>query len=143
MPRGSKAAKEAKRRTVAKGIVAGKSTAQIAKDAACNTRHVERLAAEPETQLLITDLMKPHRAKLECLVEKAIAAVDSALVAKRTDKADHMARLRAVGRTRDLVTMAAGKPHEETDAGGGLVTWEEFVVLYRKKTQGQPCPSSV
>lgn len=135
MPTGSKSEKEAKRRIVAKGVVAGKKVRAIAAEAGCNTRHVQRLRDEPATQFLITDLMKPHRAKLAKLVDKSITAVGLALVAKTTDKHDHMARLRAVGRTKQLLEMAEGtKPEPGADAG--QVTWEEFTVMYRRRTEG-------
>jgi hypothetical protein len=131
--RGSKATKEAKRRVVAKGVVAGKCTKEIARAAGCKARHVERLAAEPKTQLLITDLLRPYHARLEMLAKKAIHAVDVALAAKYKGQPDHMARLRAVGRYAELLELAQGT--KVTDAGErGLVTWEQFVVLYRGRS---------
>lgn len=139
MPRGSKAQKEAKRRVVAKGIVAGKSTAAIAREAKTGKRHVERLATEPETQLLITDLMKPHRKKLEGLLKKSVEAVEAALKANRTDMADHRARMYGVRRTKDLLEMAEGKRDgDDAPIRKFSGTMEELLVLYRKVTAGKP-----
>lgn len=138
MPRGSKPEKEAKRRVVAKGVVAGKSTAAIAREAKVSTRHVERLAAEPETKLLITELLKPHHAKLKKLVERSLTAISTALTAKITDKADHRARLIAVRRTKDLLELAQGHTEPAGNVGAELKfagTMEELLVLYRKITR--------
>lgn len=135
MPRGSKGTKEAKRRVVARGIVKGKTTKAIAREAGCAERHVERLAAEPATEFLITEIMRPHRERLEKLAKKSIDAVDEALSATYIKgKPNHEIRLRAVRRYRDLAEMAQGKPSDELEQTSGLVTWEEFVVLYRRRT---------
>jgi hypothetical protein len=134
LPKATKPEKEAKRRTVAKGVVAGKPTRAIAKKAGCTTRHVERLANEPETQFLITDALRPHHKKLAKLAGKAITAVTTALGAKRSDSADHVVRLRAIERYGDLLEFAQGKPKESQESDGAQFTWEEFVLLYRRKT---------
>jgi hypothetical protein len=136
MPRKAKAEKEKKRRVVAKGVVAGKPIKTVAREAKCSTRHVERLAAEPATQYLITAALRPHQAKLTKMVERMITAVNVALVAKKEDTQDHIARLRAVERGRDLLELAQGKPSADVEQQGpALVTWEEFLVLYRRKEQ--------
>lgn len=135
MPTGSKSEKERKRRIVAAGVVAGKKPTAIAREAGCKTRHAQRLADEPATQFLITEMMRPHHKKLAKLVEKSITAVSLALGAKTTDKHDHSARLRAVGRTKQLLELAQGQAAEGAGEGG-LVTWEEFTLLYRKRTEG-------
>lgn len=133
--KGSRAAKEAKRRVVAAGVIAGKPTGEIARDAKCDARHVERLANEPATRFLIADAMAPHRERLTRLAGKAVAAVAGALGAKTTDKADHMARLRAVGRFGDLCKLAQGV--EEADAASARqFTWEEFLIVWRRR-QGE------
>lgn len=137
MAKATKGQKEAKRRTVAKGVLAGKPRKTIAREAGCSPRHVERLAREPETQFLITEALRPHRERLNKLAEKAIAAISVALGAKTSDKQNHFIRLRAVERWGDLLEMAQGKPAEKTESGAGLVTWEEFVVLYRQRKESQ------
>jgi hypothetical protein len=136
MPRGTRADKEAKRRAVAKGVAEGKSATAIAKEAGCKRRHVERLKQEPETQLLITEMLRPHRRKLEKLVEGALAVVGAGLKAKVGTRVDHEIRLRSVGRVKQLLELAQGGQVEKPSEGAGLVTWEEFVVLYRKKVEG-------
>lgn len=133
MPTGTKAEKAAKRRTVAKGIVAGKSTRAIARDARCSERHVTRLAAEAQTQFLITEMMRPHRARLTKLAEKAIKAIEGALGAKVSDRADHKARLWGVDRYKDMVELAQGGAQQAPTEDGLRCTWEEFVVLYRSR----------
>jgi hypothetical protein len=132
--KGSKAAKEAKREIVAAGIVAGKSATEIAQAADCNPRHVQRVAAEPETQFLVTELLRPHRQELADLATDVIRAVQGGLNALVTDPEDHTVRLRAVQRYRDLVNLAQGaEPPPATDRS--LVTWEEYVVLYNRRTE--------
>jgi hypothetical protein len=136
MPSGTKAGKEAKRRTVARGLVAGKGSDEIAAEAKCCRRHVQTLAAEAETQFLITEMMRPHRARLAELAKNAITAVGRALIAKNGTHADHTTRLRAVGRYRQLLEMAQGTKVAGADTEDGpMVTWEEFVVLYRSRQQ--------
>ena len=41
-------------------------------------RYVRRLAAEPETQFLITETLRPHIAKLLQLMPKALAVIEEA-----------------------------------------------------------------
>ena len=134
MPRNTKAEKEAKRRIVARGVVAGKKTRAIAREAGCKERHVERLAAEPATQLIVTELMRPHHKKLATLAKKAVAAVERGLDAKtRRGTPIHEIQLRAVGRFADLAHLAQGDQVASSDEAG-LVTWEQFLVLYRSRT---------
>lgn len=134
MPRASKGSKEAKRRTVVRGVVAGKRTPTIAKEAGCSERHVERLAAEPGTQFLIAEALRPYTDDLCELVGNAIKVVKSAMVAKKKDTADHIVRLRAVERYGELLEYAQGKPTEDAGSTTPQLTWEEFVVMYRKGT---------
>jgi hypothetical protein len=129
VPKGSKGSKEAKRRVVARGVVAGKSTRTIAKEAKVSPRHVERLQAEPATKFLIATALAPHHKRITDLAGKAIAAVEGAFKAKTTDTADHMARLRAVGRFGDLARLAQGIETAEVE-GANQVTWEQFLVIY-------------
>ncbi len=133
MPKATKAEKEQKRRKVATGAVAGKTTRVVARDAGCTPRHAQRLANEPATQFLITEALAPHRAKLSRLAEKAIRCVESGLRAVKTTNVDHFTRLRAVERYADLLGLAQGKKTEDLDANRPLVTWEEFIVLYRAR----------
>jgi hypothetical protein len=53
--------KERKRQLVAGGRIQGKAPAAIAREAGCSIRHVRRLSVEPETQLLIRDLLAPYK----------------------------------------------------------------------------------
>lgn len=136
MPTGTKSEQAKRRRVVAKGIVAGKSTKAIAKEAKCSARHVQRLASEKPTQFLIAEMMRPHRAKLEKLATKAIGAIEKALTAKVGDAADHKARLWGVDRYRELLELAqGGKPQPQNPDDGPQFTWEEFVVLYRSRKE--------
>ena len=128
----SKQTKEAKRRIVAKGKVTGASTRTIARAAGTSERHVQRIAAEPETQFLITKALAPHREELESLAGKAIQAVDKSLVALKGDEEDHIIRLRGVERYKDLLDLAQGKIAEQQVEERPMVTWEEFLVLYRR-----------
>src|SRR5579862_2527875 len=60
MPTSPKSEYERKRRVVAGGILQGKKTAVIAREAGCGPRHVRTLRAEEATQVLISDLLRPH-----------------------------------------------------------------------------------
>jgi len=135
MPKGTKASKEAKRRVVARGVIAGQTPKQIAAEAQASVRHVERLVSEPETQLIIADMMRPHRRTLEALTVKALDAVDRALDAQRDDgNANHEIQLRAVGRLKTMLELAQGRKEVEAQEPG-LVTWEQFVMLYAKRAE--------
>lgn len=135
MPIGTKAGKELKRRVIARGLVKGKSTKAIAKEAGCNRRHAARIAQEPATEFLIAEIMRPYHERLARMAKVAIDAVESAMKATHDGcLPDHDVRLRGVRRYRDLAELAQGKPTDQTETTPGLVTWEEFEVLYRKRT---------
>jgi hypothetical protein len=134
VPTGTRAGKERKRRTVAVGVIAGQDTAEIAAAAGCQPRYVQRLANDPETQFLITEALAPHREKLQRMAARAVYSVNMALLAKRTDKADHMARLRAVERYGELLGLAQGGKPQDAAADGAMVTWEQFTLMYEKRT---------
>jgi hypothetical protein len=55
---------------------------------------------------LIADLLKPYWKKLEESVAVALNAIDAALKAERTDKADHQVRLRATERLSEYLELA-------------------------------------
>jgi hypothetical protein len=133
VPTGTRAGKESKRRTVAGGVIAGQDTAAIAAEAGCQPRYVQRLANEPETRFLITEMMEPHRAKLQRMAARAVYSVNMALLAKKTDKADHMARLRAVERYSELLGLAQGVAPEVEPGDGAMVTWERFTQMYERR----------
>jgi len=133
VPTGTRAGKESKRRTVAGGVIAGKGTQAIAAAAGCQPRYVQRLASEPETQVLITAMLAPQRERLAKMAQKAVNAVEKALIARKTDLSDHIVRLRAVERYGELLALAQGKPREA--AGDGVqVTWEQFTLMYERRT---------
>jgi hypothetical protein len=135
MPTARKAEKQAKRRAVAKGALAGQPLGVVAKAAGCSKRHVQRLEREPETQFLISEALKPHRQQLARLAPKAIRVIERAFTARKTDGADRIVQLRAVERYRELMDLAQGTAKPPTDAGSGMVTWEEFVVLWRGRKE--------
>jgi hypothetical protein len=141
MPRASKSQKEAKRQIVARGIAAGKSTKKIAAEAGCGPRHVQRLASEIDTQVLIVEMLRPHRRKLAAAVKKALDAIDRGLGAKKKTPHDHLAQLRAVERLGDMLKLAQGDPKQGGEKDPGQVTWEEFVVMWRKRQGGEECQS--
>jgi len=126
--------KERKRRIVAGGRIQGKAQAAIAREAGCSIRHVQRLSAEPETQLLIRDLLAPYRARLQQLVPKAIRAVERGLVAQKVTRSNHAVQLHAVRRAKDLLVLAQGElPPPVHDEPLGQITWEEYLVMYHKR----------
>jgi len=134
MPTGTKSEKAARRRKVAGALVAGKPLGAAAQAAGCSKRHVQRLEREPETQFLIAEALRPHQKLLTKMAGKAIKAVERSLTARKTDGADRIVQLRAVERYGELMALAQGK---ETAAAerDGLVTWEEFVVLFRSRRE--------
>jgi hypothetical protein len=138
MPKGSKVEKAAKRRVVAAGAIAGKTTKAVAKKAGCSTRHVQRLAAEAETQDLIAEAMRPCRDQLRLMAKRAVNAVERAMKAQKKTKADHFTQLRAVERYGDLLELAAGDGKQDSlksGKGRRLVTWEEFLIIGRGRTE--------
>jgi hypothetical protein len=64
MPNGHKPERERKRFIVAAGVISGKPTAVIAKEAGCGARDVRRLAQDQMTRLLISELMRPFLPQL-------------------------------------------------------------------------------
>ena len=111
MPQGSLAEKEYKRRVVAVAKLAGQGTRATARHIGCSESHVRRLAAEPETQFLITQVLRPYHATLDRLATKVITVIEEALSAMKTDEADHLTRLRAVERYCELLELAQGGKH--------------------------------
>ena len=137
MPRATRAEKEGKRRKVAEAAVAGTPTSKTARQVGCTPRHVQRLANEPETQFLITQAFQPHQEKLARMAEKVIRCVESGLRANKKTNVDHFTRLRAVERYTELLDLAQGKATTAAATDGPLVTWEEFVILYSRRTECQ------
>ena len=136
MPSGTKGGKAKKRRIVAAGAIAGKTTRRIAKEADCSPRHVTRLVQEPETQFLISETLRPFQRKLAMMAAAAIRAVERGFVAKRTDRSDHIAQLRAVERYGDLLELAAGDTRSAGRAGDGvhvMVTWTQFMSIKEER----------
>jgi transposase-like protein len=121
--------KTLKRRIVASGIVSGQSTKAIARDANTSQRTVQRIAAESETQLLITEAFRPHNAKLYGLAVKVVNAIEKGLGAMKTDKQDHQTRLKAVERYGDVIALAQGKVVEKPVEAKTTFTWEEFTEI--------------
>ena len=76
---------------IAKGVLSGKSTKAIARKTATSPRSVQRIAAEPETQFLITEAFRPHQLRLQKMAGKALDAIEAALCAMKTDEQDHPA----------------------------------------------------
>lgn len=135
MATGTKPNKERKRRAVVAGVLAGKSLADIAEEAGCGKRHAQRLRAEPETQLLITDLMRPYHAALERLVPRVIRAINRGLTAQKTTRSDLPVQLLAVRRAKDVLLLAQGTVASAPASAatpGTTTTWEEIKVRYRK-----------
>ena len=142
----TKASKEHKRRQVAVGLIAGKDTKKIAKETGSSLRNVQRLASEPQTQLLVTALFSRHHRALRSMTERAIRVVNEGLRSTtyvKVDKdrykvrVDTFGRLRAVERFCDLAELAQGKLRDDgprdTEIGRSY-TWEEFILLQRRVT---------
>jgi hypothetical protein len=132
--KGTKASKAARRSIVARGKVAGAPTRKIAQAARCSERHVERLAAEPETALEIRELLKPHTDRLKKSLVKALDAIDRGLTAKKKTPHDHEVQLRAAGRLGEFLTLTKGEDHGGEGGRKFQGTFEELLVLYRQVT---------
>jgi hypothetical protein len=124
---------EKKRRVVAAGAIFGAAAKEIAKAAGCSERHVNRLAAQPETQFLIAKALEPYHAELRLMAKRAVAAVKRGMTAQKKTKADHFTQLRAVERFGDLMELAGTGQKNDVLAKSGkgrlLVTWEQFVEI--------------
>jgi hypothetical protein len=127
----SRAGKEQKRRVVANGLATGRRTIDIARSARTTPRTVQRLANEPETKRLVADLLKPHWKRMEKSVGVALRAIDSALKALKTDRADHHVRLRATERLAEFLELAQAGHR----AGQPEITWEQFCRIYHARQQ--------
>lgn len=136
------AKKALKRRIVASGLVSGQSTKAIASDANTSQRNVQRIAAEPETQLLITAAFRPQQQKLLDMAERAVQVVQKGFEAMRCVKTgkdvwewhgDALARLKAVERYGELLNLAQGKVVEKPVEAETKWTWEEFTAMYNAR----------
>src|ERR1035441_9167628 len=140
MSQGSRAEKEQKRHAVAFARLAGQGTRDNARPIGCSERYVRRLAAEPETQFLITEALRPHIAKLLQFMPKALAVIEEGMSAMKKDQVDHLTRLRALERFCKLLEMAQGKEQEKVTPTAGQMTWEEFGERYearQERTRGE------
>ena len=108
MPQCSFFEKERKRRVVAAAVLAGQRTTIIANRIGCSRRHIRQLAAEPATRCLIAEMLQPHVPALRAFIPRAITAIEEVLGATKTDKVDHMTRLRGVERLFELLRLAEG-----------------------------------
>lgn len=137
------------------GKMAGEPNARIALEAGCSERHVDRLAAEPETRLSIQALLQKRAARIDRMVGRAMDAIEAALTAtlpadpgkaaripaaaatgletpvEPTYIPDHDTRLRAADQLRKWVELLA----ENQVPGGeeGEMSIDRFVVLYERK----------
>src|ERR1039457_4394156 len=136
MSQGSRAEKEQKRHAVAFARLAGQGTRATARQIGCSERYVRRLAEEPETQFLITEVLRPHIAKLLQLMPKALAVIEEGMSAMKKDRVNHLTRLRAVERFCKLLEMAQGQEQKKGKPTAGRMTWEEFVEMYEARQEG-------
>lgn len=119
------------RHVVAAGVVTGRKTGAIARDLGVTRRTVQRIAADDQTLLIVTDVLRPLKRKLEKLATRAAYVVEKAMLAHHTDKADHVTRLKAVERYGELLSLAQGKLAAEQEVQEKQTfTWEEFEVMY-------------
>jgi hypothetical protein len=114
-----KASKEVKRRKVAKGIVAGKPVAEIARDAECSERHAYRLQAEPETRSLVVQMLAPHRERLAKATGAAVTTVERALESDQEQRQERIAWLRdRIAKLQTVIAERAVHPEMASVAGG-------------------------
>jgi len=130
--------KSLNRRIVAGGMVAGKSTKAIARDANMSTRNVQRIAGECETQLLITEAFRPFHALLHKMALHSIKVVNEAMLAMKADPQDWTSRLKAVEQYGELLFLAQGKLVDPPEQEQRQMSWEEFCVMYHARN---PDPS--
>jgi hypothetical protein len=127
-----------KRRAVAAGAILGVPAAAIAQQVGYSERQVRRTLADPATQFLIADIMRPHRDKLRLMAKRAVAVVERGMKAQKKDKADHFTQLRAVERFGELLELAGGESaaaKAKEKGGRQLVTWEEFLLIGRGRQE--------
>ena len=100
---------------------------------------MQRIAAEPETQFLITEAFRPHQVRLQKMAGKALDAIEAALCAMKTDEQDHTSRLKGVERYGEVLELAQGRIAEKpADTGMPQYTWEELTVLYDARINTDP-----
>lgn len=85
-------------------------------------------------------MLSKHEAKLKRLVEKSLTSIERALDAKpNSTKHDHNIQLRAAAELRswaDLIETDVKSLVQQGDDGGlTQVTWEEFQMIYRRRTE--------
>jgi DNA-binding MarR family transcriptional regulator len=108
----------ARRKRIAKGVVAGRAVKDIAAEMGLSRETVSRTLNHPETQNYLSRLLSKSDDRLEKLVDKSLTAIDLGLMADKDDKADHASRMRAVAETARILALRAGKQEGETSSNG-------------------------
>jgi hypothetical protein len=119
-------------------LVGGKKIAQVARQEQLSRQWTSREAHQPQTEVLIAELLDRHGDRIEKLVERSIKVIEEAFEAEKVAVTkegdilelgpDHYARLQSVRR---LITLALagrkiGTSIPEQPAGGRLRTMDEI-----------------
>jgi hypothetical protein len=125
-----------RRQKVAAGLLAGKTVTQLAKDEGVTRSHLSREANQPETRLLMAELLGSHKDQVVRLVGMSLDVIESAFDAGKMGAtkeglsfdlgADHFARLTAAKRLVEMITAAKVEDSREAP---GTITWEAFLHL--------------
>jgi hypothetical protein len=136
-PKTAIAAKRKRRRQkVAAGLLAGKTVTELAKEEGLTRSHLSREANQPETRLLMAELLGSHKEQVLRLVGKSLDVIESAFDAGKMGAtkegiildfgADHFARLTAAKRFVEMITAVKAEDRSEAP---GTITWEAFLHL--------------
>ena len=136
-PKTAIAAKRKRRRQkVAAGLLAGQTVTELAKEEGVTRSHLSREANQPETRLLMAELLDVHKEQLVRLVGMSLDVIESAFDADKTAAtkeglsvdlgADHFARLTAAKRLVEMITAAKAEDSHDVP---GTITWEAFLHL--------------
>lgn len=123
---------------IVEGLVTQHTPREIAQAIGVSRKTVYEEIAQPETQALIREWLRPHHAEIRGLIPKAIKAVDAGL------KTFYMAdRLRAVKVLGTVMSWAQGKADAEGQGNFNRKfrgTMEELLIVYRDLTHGEREP---
>jgi hypothetical protein len=132
------AARTVLRWKLAAAVVTGQPIAEIARQAGVSRSWASREAHSPETRLLIDGILDKHAAEVKELIELGLIAIRDCLgpvhtikmPGKKTRIEPNDPRVRLLALKRVIELSAAGRSKHEEVAGGGTITWQQFLTLY-------------
>jgi hypothetical protein len=125
-----------RRQDIARAVMAGEGNREIARRVGIRAETVSRIRNQPETKLLMSQLLQAHREQVIRMVGKSLTVIEDAFAAKRMSCSkrgeaidlgtDHFARLAASKRLQELLATAR---EGDQQAAGATMTWEAFLAF--------------